>query len=81
MPTEDGIQVEGAVVEALSERLYRVELSNGHRLLAHMPRVPKGSSAAKRHAGVAGMYAVGQKVTVEMSPFDFSKGRISIKNS
>jgi translation initiation factor IF-1 len=54
------------IVEALSERLCRVEFKNGHRLLAHL---------AGRRVKPAGLKA-GDKVTVEMSPFDFSRGRI-----
>ena len=66
MPRKDAIEIEGAIVEALSQRLYRVEFKNGHRFLAHVPGKPSGAAAPK----------VGEKVTVEMSPFDFSKGRI-----
>jgi translation initiation factor IF-1 len=69
---EGAIKVEGAVVEVLNERLFRVQLSNGHRLLAHLPR------GKTRHAPQGRAFGVGEKVTVEMSPFDFSKGRVSL---
>jgi translation initiation factor IF-1 len=63
----DAIEVEGAVVETLPRRLYRVELANGHRLLAH-------------HGRKTGLNTVslkpGDKVMLELSPFDLSKGRI-----
>jgi translation initiation factor IF-1 len=76
---EAGIKIEGVVVEVLSERLYRVEFRNGHRLLAHLPR---GAGCGfrgpdKRNTQQATrVFQVGDKVTLEMSPFDFSKGRI-----
>ncbi len=67
MARADAIEIEGAVVEALSPAVYRVELANGHRVLAHW----KGE--ARRSAG--GL-APGDKVMLEMSPFDLSQGRI-----
>jgi translation initiation factor IF-1 len=67
VPREDAIVVEGIVVEVLGERLFRAELANGHRLVAHAPR---------RHLARAGQTAVGDKVRLEMSPFDLSVGRI-----
>lgn len=64
---EDGIQVEGTVVEALPNATFRVELENGHKLLAHI-------------SGKMRMHFIkilpGDKVTVEMSPYDLSRGRI-----
>ena len=67
MAKEDGIQVEGTVVEALPNATFRVELENGHRLLAHI-------------SGKMRMHFIkilpGDKVTVEMSPYDLSRGRI-----
>jgi translation initiation factor IF-1 len=64
------IRAEGVVIEVRSERLYRVELANGHRFL--------GFVTARRAA--AGMrLAVGDRVAVEMSPLDLSKGRIQAK--
>ena len=65
MARADAIEVEGTIVENLPHTLYRVELANGHRVLAHF----------KRRAKTAG-FALGDKVTLEMSPFDLSVGRI-----
>jgi translation initiation factor IF-1 len=55
------------VIEAQSPRLFRVELPNGHRVLAHPVR---------RDAEMAARLMVGQTVKLEMSPFDMSKGRL-----
>ena len=71
MPKEEPIQVEGVVVEALPNAMFRVELENGHRLLAHV-------------AGKMRMHFIrilpGDKVTVEMSPYDLARGRITFRN-
>jgi translation initiation factor IF-1 len=53
-----------------SARLFRVELANGHRVLAHPVR---------RDAEKAARLAVGELVKLEMSPFDMSKGRLRIE--
>jgi translation initiation factor IF-1 len=67
---EEGIQVEGTVVEALPNATFRVELENGHRLLAHI-------------SGKMRMHFIkilpGDKVTVELSPYDLSRGRITYR--
>ncbi len=67
MPKEEPIQIEGTVVEALPNAMFRVELENGHRILAHV-------------AGKMRMHFIrilpGDKVTVEMSPYDLARGRI-----
>ena len=68
MPREGAIKVEGTVVEVLKETLLRVELPNRHRFLAHVA----GKVGAKRVR-----LSAGDKVTVEMSPYDLSKGRIT----
>jgi translation initiation factor IF-1 len=64
---EEGIQVEGTVIEALPNATFRVELENGHKLLAHI-------------SGKMRMHFIkilpGDKVTVELSPYDLSRGRI-----
>ena len=71
VPGEDGIRLEGTVIEVLKEAtLFRVELVNGHRLLGHV-------SARRRQEAAA--LQPGNKVTLEMSPFDFSKGRIVLE--
>jgi len=68
VPREDAIKVEGTVVEVLKDNLFRVELPNRHRILAHI-------------AGKARLqfvhFSPGDKVTVEMSPYDLSKGCIT----
>ncbi|MBM4284792.1 MAG: translation initiation factor IF-1 [Deltaproteobacteria bacterium] len=67
MPKEDAIEVEGKVVEPLPNAMFRVELPNGHRVLAHI-------------SGKMRMHYIkilpGDKVIVELSPYDLSRGRI-----
>ena len=67
MPKEDAIQVEGRVIETLPNAMFRVELENGHKVLAHI-------------SGKMRMHFIkilpGDKVTVELSPYDLSRGRI-----
>jgi len=67
VPGEDAILVEGTVVEVLGAGLFRAELPNGHRLLAHPTRQSRGQVASLK---------TGDRVKLEMSPFDMSKGRI-----
>lgn len=67
MPKEEAIQVEGKVLETLPNAMFRVELQNGHKVLAHI-------------SGKMRMHFIkilpGDKVTVELSPYDLSRGRI-----
>ena len=67
MAKEEGIQVEGTVVEPLPNAVFRVELENGHKVLAHI-------------SGKMRMHFIkilpGDKVTVELSPYDLTRGRI-----
>lgn len=67
MPKEDAIQVEGRVVEALPNAMFRIELENGHRVLAHV-------------SGKMRMHFIrilpGDVVSVELSPYDLTRGRI-----
>ena len=67
MPKEDAIEVEGKVVEPLPNAMFRVELANGHKVLAHI-------------SGKMRMHYIkilpGDKVIVELSPYDLSRGRI-----
>ena len=67
MAKEDGIQVEGTVVEPLPNATFRVELENGHKVLAHI-------------SGKMRMHFIkilpGDKVTIELSPYDLTRGRI-----
>ena len=67
MPKEDIIRVEGVVKEILPKTMFRVELANGHIILAHI-------SGRMRMHFIRIMK--GDKVTVEMSPYDRTKGRI-----
>lgn len=69
MPGEEAIALEGTVVETLPNALFRVELPNGHRLLAH-------TSGRMRMNFIR--LAVGDRVTVKVSPYDLSKGCIAL---
>lgn len=68
MSKEDVIEVEGTVVEALPNALFQVELQNGHKILAHI--------SGKLRMNFIRILP-GDKVTVEMSPYDLTKGRIT----
>ena len=65
------ILVEGTVVEPLPNAMFRVELENGHKVLAHI-------------SGKMRMHYIrilpGDKVTVELSPYDLSRGRITYRH-
>ena len=67
MAKEENIQVEGKILEPLPNAMFRVELENGHKILAHI-------------SGKMRMHFIrilpGDKVTVELSPYDLSRGRI-----
>lgn len=67
MAKEEAIEVEGRVIEPLPNAMFRVELENGHRILAHI-------------SGKMRMHFIkilpGDKVTVELSPYDLTRGRI-----
>ena len=67
MPREGAIEAEGSIVEVLPNQRYRVQLANGHRLLAFV--------AGKARLGFACL-ALGEKVRLELSPYDLSVGRI-----
>ena len=67
MAREGAIEAEGVVVEVLPNTMYRVELANGHRLLAYVTR--------KARVGLERL-ALGAKVRLELSPYDLSVGRI-----
>ena len=68
MSKEAMIEVEGTVVEALPNAMFRVGIPNGHQLLAHI--------SGKLRMNFIRILP-GDKVTVEMSPYDLSKGRIT----
>ena len=68
MSKEDVIEVEGRIVEALPNAMFQVELDNGHKVLAHI-------------SGKLRMIFIrilpGDRVTLELSPYDLSRGRIT----
>jgi translation initiation factor IF-1 len=68
---EDSVEVEGTVLESLPNAMFRVELPNGHKILAHI-------------SGKMRMHYIrilpGDKVTVEMSPYDLTRGRITYRS-
>lgn len=70
MPKGDAIEVEGTVIEPLPNAMFRVSLANGHKILAHV-------------SGKMRMHYIkivpGDKVTVELSPYDLSRGRITFR--
>lgn len=68
MSKEDVIEIEGTVVDALPNAQFLVELPNGHQLLAHI--------SGKLRMNFIRILP-GDKVTVEISPYDLSKGRIT----
>ena len=71
MAKEEPLQVVGTVTDSLPNATFRVELENGHKILAHI-------------SGKMRMHFIrilpGDKVTIEMSPYDLSKGRIIYRN-
>lgn len=70
MAKEEVIEVEGTVVEPLPNAMFKVELENGHQILAHV-------------SGKIRMHFIrilpGDKVTVELSPYDLTRGRITYR--
>ena len=69
MAGESAFKVEGVVVETMPKGLYRVELSNGHKVLAYATGKAKADFAAK----------AGDRVKLQMSPYDLSEGRIIVE--
>mgnify|MGYP000856873136 FL=1 len=68
MSKEDVIEVEGRVAEALPNAMFQVELENGHKILAHI--------SGKLRMNFIRILP-GDKVTVELSPYDLTRGRIT----
>lgn len=68
MPKSDNIEIEGTVVEALPNAAFKVELANGKVILAHL--------SGKLRMNYIRILP-GDKVTVELSPYDLTKGRIT----
>jgi translation initiation factor IF-1 len=70
MAKEEPIEVEGRVIEPLPNAMFRVELENGHKILAHI-------------SGKMRMHFIkilpGDRVTVELSPYDLTRGRITYR--
>lgn len=70
MSKDDVIEVEGVVTDTLPNAMFKVELENGHEILAHV-------------SGKIRMHFIrilpGDKVTVELSPYDLTKGRITYR--
>jgi translation initiation factor IF-1 len=70
MSKADAIQLEGTVLESLPNAMFRVQLENGHRVLAHI-------------SGKMRMHYIkilpGDRVTVELSPYDLGRGRITYR--
>lgn len=70
MAKQEGVTVEGTVVEALPNAMFRVKLDNDHKVLAHI-------------SGKMRMFFIkilpGDKVTVELSPYDLTRGRITYR--
>jgi translation initiation factor IF-1 len=70
MSKEDVIQVEGTVIEPLPNAMFRVEIENGHKVLAHI------SGKMRKHFI---RILPGDKVSVELSPYDLTRGRITYR--
>lgn len=70
MAKEDSIEVQGKVLETLPNAMFRVEMENGHKILAHI-------------SGKMRMHFIkilpGDRVTVELSPYDLTRGRITYR--
>ncbi len=71
MPKEDNIESLGTVVKVLPATMYRVKLENGHEVLAHI------SGKMRKHFI---RITTGDKVTVQLSPYDLTKARISFRH-
>lgn len=71
MAKEEPLEVQGKVIESLPNATFRVELENGHKILAHI--------SGKMRMNFIRILP-GDKVTVEMSPYDLTKGRITYRS-
>jgi translation initiation factor IF-1 len=70
MAKEEGIQVEGLITDALPNAMFKVELANGHQILAHI------SGKMRKHYI---RILPSDKVLVELSPYDLNRGRITYR--
>ena len=68
MPKEDMIEVEGTIIEALPNAMFRVEIPGGHKVMAHI--------SGKLRMNYIKILP-GDKVTLQMSPYDLTRGRIT----
>jgi translation initiation factor IF-1 len=71
MAKEEAIEMQGTVVETLPNTMFRVELENGHLITAHI------SGKMRKHYI---RILTGDKVTVEVTPYDLTKGRITYRS-
>ncbi|MFN2349795.1 MAG: translation initiation factor IF-1 [Thioalkalivibrio sp.] len=71
MAKEDNIEMEGTVLDTLPNTMFRVELDNGHVVTAHI------SGRMRKHYI---RILTGDRVTVQMTPYDLTKGRITYRN-
>jgi len=70
MPKQGAIEQDGTIIEALSSAMFRVELENGHEIIAHI--------SGKMRMNYIKILP-GDKVKIEMSPYDLTKGRITYR--
>ncbi|MDF2690516.1 MAG: translation initiation factor [Gammaproteobacteria bacterium] len=71
MAKEDQIELEGTVIDTLPNTMFRVQLDNGHVITAHI-----SGKMRKNYIRIL----TGDRVTVEMTPYDLNKGRIKFRN-
>lgn len=71
MAKEEQIEIEGTVIDTLPNTMFRVQLDNGHIILAHI-----SGKMRKNYIRIL----KGDKVTVEMTPYDLTKGRITFRH-
>lgn len=71
MPKEESIEMQGVVIETLPNTMFRVKLENGHIITAHI-----SGRMRKNYIRIL----TGDTVTVELTPYDLTKGRISFRN-
>lgn len=71
MPKEDQIEIDGTITETLPNTMFRVKLDNGHLVTAHI-----SGKMRKNYIRIL----TGDRVTLEMTPYDLSKGRITYRH-
>ncbi|MBM93244.1 MAG: translation initiation factor IF-1 [Legionellales bacterium] len=72
MPKQDHIEMEGLVIDALPNAMFRVQLDNGHMITAHI-----SGRMRKNYIRII----TGDRVTLEISPYDLNKGRIVLRHT